>query len=281
MKKFEKVVFILIGILFVAGLVLFFAGKLKPKKAGILIETTPVALVYIDGVQVGRTPYEATKDPSEITVKLIPESLDKPLAPYETKVSLGAGIETVIIREFGESDETSAGQVTSFEKVGAGDISLAVVSVPDSAQVSIDGQIKGFAPTKFTDITAEEHQIAVSADGYRERTLSVKTLMGYKLTAVVKLARNLDLPKEEPKKEEVKEPEKKYQVEILTTPNGFLRVRSEPSISADELEKVKSGEKFKFVEEDSKTGWFKIEYKEGQEGWVSNDYTKKIEEPSD
>ena len=280
MKKFEKVVFILIGILFVVGLVLFLVGKLKPKKAGILIETTPVASVYIDGVQVGRTPYEAIKDPSEITVKLIPESLDKPLAPYETKVSLGAGIETVITREFGESDETSSGQVTSFEKVGAGDISLAVVSVPDSARVSIDGQIKGFAPTKFTDITAGEHQIAVSADGYRERTLSVKTLMGYKLTAVVKLARDLDLPKEEPNKEEVKEPEKKYQIEILATPNGFLRVRSEPSISADELEKVKSGEKFKFVEEDSKTGWFKIEYKEGQEGWVSNDYTKKIEEPS-
>lgn len=263
--------------LFVIGLSFFLVGYFKPRKAGILIETTPTALVYIDGVQVGRTPYESTKTPSEIVVKLIPESLDKPLVPYETKVNLGAGIKTVIRKEFGESDETSAGEVISFEKAGAGETSLAVVSVPDSAQVSIDGQIKGFSPIKLTDISAGEHQIAVSAERFKERTFTVKTITGYKLTAIVKLAVNLDLPKEEPRDEQPKEPEKTYEVEILTTPNGFLRVRSEPTTTADELVKVKSGEKFKYVEEDSKTGWFRIEYEEGKEGWVSNNYAKKTE----
>lgn len=278
MRKFEKVIFAFVGILFVFGLTFFLVGYFKPKKAGILIETVPAALVYVDGVQVGRTPYEATRPPSEVVIKLIPESLDKPLVPYEIKVTLGAGIKTVIKREFGESDETSAGEVVSFEKVGAGETSLAVVSIPDSAQVSIDGQIKGFSPIKLTDINAGEHQIAVLAERFKERTLTVKAITGYKLTVVVKLALNPELPKEKPKNEQTKEPEKKYQVEILTTPNGFLRVRSEPTITADELVKVKSGEKFKFIEEDSKTGWFKIEYEAGKEGWVSNDYTKKVEE---
>lgn len=277
MKKFEKVVLTLVGISFVVGLTFFLVGYFKPKKAGVLIETTPVALVYIDGVQVGRTPYEATRTPSEVVVKLIPESLDKPLAPYEIKVKLGAGIKTVITREFGESEEVSAGQVISFEKVAAGETSLAVVSFPDSAQVSIDGQIRGFSPIKLTDISAGEHQIAVSAERFKERTLTVKTITGYKLTAVVKLAVNLELPKEEPQDEQRKKPETKYQIEILDTPNGFLRVRSEPSTAADELAKVKTGEKFKFIEEDAKTGWFKIEYEGGKEGWVSNEYAKKTE----
>ena len=87
---------------------------------------------------------------------------------------------------------------------------------------------------------------------------------------------NSDLPKEVTRDEQPKEPEKTYQVEILATPNGFLRVRSEPSTTADELVKVKSGEKFKYIEEDSKTGWFKIEYEEGKEGWVSGEFVKKI-----
>ena len=278
MRKFEKVIFALVGILFVFGLTLFLLGYFKPKKAGILIETVPTALVYVDGVQVGRTPYEATRSPSEIVIKLIPESLDKPLVPYETKVNLGAGIKTVIKREFGESDETSAGEVVSFEKVGVKETSLAVVSIPDSAQVSIDGRSEGFAPTKVTGVTAGEHQIAVLAENFKERTLTVKAITGYKLTVIVKLAQNPQLPQEEPKNEQIKEPEKTYQVEILATPNGFLRVRSEPSTLAGELVKVKSGEKFKYVEEDSKTGWFKIEYEEGKEGWVSNDYAKKVEE---
>lgn len=248
-----------------------------------MIETVPAALVYIDGVQVGRTPYEATRPPSEVVIKLIPESLDKPLVPYETKVILGAGIKTVIKREFGETEETSAGEVVSFEKVGVKETSLAVVSIPDSTQVFIDGQNKGFAPTKVTGVTVGEHQIAVLAERFKERTLTVKAITGYKLTAVVKLALNPELPKEEPKNEQTKEPEKTYQVEILTTPNGFLRVRLEPATTANELVKVKSGEKFKFIEEDSKTGWFKIEYlpaqsgEAGKEGWVSNDYAKKIE----
>ncbi|MDP3994588.1 MAG: PEGA domain-containing protein [bacterium] len=277
MKKFEKIIFTLVGILFVFGLIFFLLGHFKPKKAGILIETVPTSLVYINGVQVGRTPYEATMPPSEVVIKLIPESLDKPLVPYETKVNLESGIKTVIKREFGESDETSAGEVVSFEKVGVKETSLAVVSIPDSAQVSIDGQIKGFAPTKITGVALGEHQIAVSAERFKEKTLTVKAMAGYKLTAVVKLALNPELPKEEVKNEQIKEPEKTYQVEILTTPNGFLRVRSEPAITAGELTKVKTGERFEFIGQDEKTGWFEIEYEAGKEGWVSNDYAKKIE----
>lgn len=280
MRKFEKVIYTLVGILFVSGLAFFLVGYFNPKKAGILIESDPVSLVFIDGVQVGRTPYDATRPPSEVIIKLIPESLDRPLVTYETKVNLGAGIKTIIKREFGESDEASAGEVVSFERVGAGETSLAVVSIPDSALVSIDGQVKEFAPAKISGILAGEHQIAVSAERYKERTLTVKAITGYKLTAVVKLALNPEMPKEETINETEKEPEKTYQVEILATPNDFLRVRSEPLTTGDEISRVKTGEKYKFIDEDEKSGWFKIEYEEGKEGWVSNEYAQKVETPT-
>jgi len=283
-NKFLKIILLLFGFIFLVGLGFFLKGYFQPRKAGILIETTPTALVFIDSVQVGRTPYEATQKPSEISVKLVPESLAEPLASYETKVNLGAGIKTVIKREFGESDESSSGEIISFEKIGRDETSLAVVTTPDSAQVSIDGQNKGFAPIKVSQITQAEHQIAVSALGYRERTLTVKTVTGYKLAVIIKLAKSTELgsqPLQSPSGQATPEPKTLY-VEILETPSGFLRVREEPNIASKELARVKPGDKFLLVEEDPKSGWFKIELGlPAQAGWISNQYAKKIEKASD
>lgn len=273
MKKFAILLGIL-GILAVlAAFGLFLIGYFKPKGAGIIIETKPVSVVFLNGDQVGRTPYEVTREPSEIVVKLVPESSDKAYVPFETKVNLSSGIKTVIRRDFGDSEETSAGEIISFEKVGGSEVSLAVISIPDAAQVSIDGQVRGFTPSRTSSLVAGEHQLAVSATNYLERTFTVRTISGYKLTAVVKLART----NEPPEKDKTHEEPQTF-VEILPTGTGFLRVRATPSIVGIEVGQVKPGEKYPFLEEDEKTGWFKIEYDSGKQGWVSNQYSKKIEE---
>lgn len=271
MRKLRVILLVILGIGFIVGLVLFFIGYPKPKKASINIETTPSSLVYINGQQVGRTPYRSSVSPGEVIVKLVPEERDVVLAPFETKVNLISGIETVIRREFGETEDASFGEIISFEKIGGKEASLAVVSVPNNAQVSIDGVKKGFAPVKNT-VTPGEHQIIVSAPGSSERVLSIQTLIGYKLTAVVKLASTPESRKEEAPKEE-----KQTLVEILPTDTGFLRVREKPGPAGAEVAQVKPGQRFLFLEEDAETGWYKIEYETGKEGWVSNTYSKKIE----
>lgn len=270
---------ILIGlflILIIAGAGYFGFVYLKPKNAGISIETNPVSIVFIDGQQVGRTTYKATRKPGEIVVKLVPESVDRALAPFETKASLSSGIETVIKRDFGETEEDSAGEIISFEKIGGDEATLSVVSIPDAAQISIDGQIRGFSPYKSSTLTPDEHQVVVSAPGYLERSLSVNTAVGYRLIAVVKLAPSGEVAAEE---EEI-EVEERFEVEIGETPNNFLRVRSEPNTQGEELARVNSGERFPFISQDEESSWFKIEYEPAREGWVSNEYAKKIEEGS-
>jgi len=265
---------IVLGIIII-GVVLFLLGFFRPESAGLLIESTPSATVFIDGQQVGRTPYETTRKPGEIVIKLVPQALDEALVPFETKVSLTSGIKTVIKREFGDSEETSSGEILSFEKIGGDVSSLAVVSVPNAAQIAIDGTVRGFAPYKTSSITPGEHRLAVSAPGYSERALSIKTVEGFKLTAVIKLAPNGE-PVLEEEKEEIEEPER-LEVEILSTPTGFLRVREEPSTSAEEIGRVEPGERYPYLDEDEDTGWFKIEYEEDKEGWVSGQYVKRIE----
>lgn len=282
-RKLRLVGLVLIGLGFLAGFAFFLIGYLKPKVAGIHIEANPAATVYINQEMVGRTPYEATIAPGEVVVRLIPDSFQTPLAPYETKVNLASGVKTVIRRDFGELDETSAGETISFEKIGKGATGLSVVTIPDSAQLIIDGVSRAFTPHKVT-LSPGEHTLTVSAGGFVERTVEVKTHEGYQLTAIVKLAKapqveasETEEPKEIPEEERE---EAKDEVEILETSVGFLRVRSEPSTLGEEVARVTPGSRYTLLETDERTGWYKIEYKEGESGWISNQYAKKVQASS-
>lgn len=279
-------ILIVIGLSVVTVLgALFIIGNFKPKVGGILIDTSPSSLVLINGEEVGRTPYEDKKrEPEEITLKLIPDSFDVPLEPYEIRVNVVAGVLTVVKRDFGEVEETSGGEIISFESVSGDETSLVVVSIPDSAQLLIDGHQQAVTPYKISDIEPGEHTLALSANGYLDRFVSVRAHRGYKLTAIVQLASTEiageeeevgdDLPEEniEDEKEEMKP-----QVVILETPNNFLNVRAKP-VDGAILTKVRDGEKYDLLDTDKATGWYKIEYEEEKEGWVSDDYAEVVED---
>lgn len=289
MKKLRVILLAFVVILLVAGGVYVGVGYFKPKGAGVLINTNPASSVYIDGQQVGRTPYKETRNPGEVTIKLIPDSFETPLVPYETRVNLVSGIETLITRDFGESNDLSSGEIVSFEKIGKGETSLAIITIPDSAQVSVDGQIKGFSPYKTSSIDPGEHLLTVSAKGYLDRPIEVKIEDGYKLTVIVQLVRGGEIQEEEPIVEsaetemEVIE-ESEPQVKILATGVGFLRVRNEPSTLGEEVARVEPGETYTLLKTDEKTGWFEVEYEEGTDdlpaksGWISNQYAKELDQ---
>ncbi len=276
MKKYKVVILVTVAAILVIGLVFFLVGAFRPQGAGIFIETIPQSSVFIDGVLTGRTPYEEIRKPGEVVVKLVPESFEKPLAPYETRVSLVSGVQTVIRWEFGESSEQGSGEIVSFEKVSGDETALSIVTVPSSAQIMIDGSTPVFAPYKTSSITQGEHSLLFSLRGFSDRSIRVNTESGYKLTAVVQLAPSPEPPVEEVI-QEVQEEEVEVLVEILSTPTGFLRVRAEPSTLGEEIARVEPGETYLFLEEDEETGWFKIEYEEGEEGWVSSTYAEIVE----
>jgi len=283
MRRGVIIIIAIVALLAIVGGVLYLVGVLNPKSSGILVESIPDSTVFIDGEQVGRTPYEATLKSSEIILKLVPESFETPLAPYETKIVLAPGVKTVVKREFGESDDMSSGVVVSYDKESGGNASLAVVSEPDNAQVSVDGQVKGFTPHKSSSVVEGEHILGVAARGYKSLEVSVKALEDYKLTAVFKLAPDPDYEaeeKEEESEEEEEEDKKEVvivKVKILPTGVGFLRVRSGPSTSEAEVAQVEPGETYVLIEQDEESGWYKIEYEEGEEGWVTDQYAEEVD----
>jgi hypothetical protein len=86
----------------------------------------------------------------------------------------------------------------------------------------------------------------------------------------------VDLTPTPTKKATSNTPEKPYVV-ILETGTGWLRVRSTPNASADnEVAKVDVGDTFPFIEKDG-TGWIKIEYEPGEEGWIAAKYADLVE----
>lgn len=71
-------------------------------------------------------------------------------------------------------------------------------------------------------------------------------------------------------------PELVKKIKVLRTPTGWLNVRNGPGTSFDQIIRIYPGEKYKFLDE--KDDWYKIELKDGKEGWISSEYAEIIEE---
>lgn len=266
----------------------FFKDRFSSPQAKIQVAQTNVsAAVYIDGKQVSSvTQYEEYRKPGEVTLKLVPSSSGKPMAIWESRITLAEGVTTIVRHDFGETNNLSSGEVLSFEKTGSKRAELAVVSVPDTSEVKFDSQTRGFTPLPIANATStDEHTLTISHPGYITREIAgLRTVPGYKLTAVVYLAQDpqyqvqvlgeqqagdsdIPAPIEEPKVS---------QVEVQDTGTGFLRVRAEASKTSAEIAQVTPGKKYILIEESKDEEWYKIEYEKGKQGWISAQYAKKV-----
>ncbi|MEK7154882.1 MAG: PEGA domain-containing protein [Patescibacteria group bacterium] len=280
-KQIVAIILILVGAGAIGfGVFKYFQSK-KPN-AGLKIDATPSALVFVDNIQLGQTPVEKIFKAGEATIKLVPTGSTTSLSTYQTKVRLTSNTYTVIKRQFGDSDITSSGEVVNLEPQSGKVASLAIVtSSPDSATVMLDGQPQGFTPLLIPSIPAGDHQISLTAPGFTPYTVDAKAVLGYKLNVNVKLAGQLPeptpLPSEtsaspsaspKPKTTTLKKP----YVEIKDTPTGFLRVRQTASTGAKEVGRVNPGDTYPLL--DQITGWYEVsvDFTATASGWVSSQY---------
>lgn len=273
-----KKVFLFILPFFIAflvfGIFVFFLNKNNNKGALQVTSGLVVSNVYINGKLMGQTPF--CKCPpkdmlpvGEYTIRLVPQV--QGFTPFEEKVTVSNAVLTAVDRTFGAAG-TSEGVVISLlplsNKAG---VELLVVSLPDKADVYVDKNKKGATPLLLKDITDSDHEIRLAKDGYAEKSVRIKTVRGYKLSATVYLGVNmiptssLSAPLASPSAILTK-------VTILTTPTGFLRVRKEPSADATQIAQVKPGEEYEVLEE--KEGWYLIKLTDGS-GWISSEYATK------
>lgn len=283
----------------------FFGQK---KKAALQITSEPKATVFLNGEHLSQTPYfDENLKPGDYTLKLVPESSETSLSPWQAAIKLNPGIMTVVNRRFGETEEESSGYILTLEPIAEKDKArISVISTPDSVVVSLDAEPKGFTPLSLDEVEEGERVLNISALGYREETIKAKTIKGHKLIVNVQLAKIIE-EKEEDEDEEAtksaerteseatKEPETKQEaspsakteeaeiekpyVKINDNPWGYLNVRSEPSTSGGTdtvITDVDPGDLYPYVDT-SEGGWYKIEYEEDKMGWVSGKYATLYE----
>jgi hypothetical protein len=295
--------------IFLLGIVLKTTVFNKKGSGAISVSSTPKAIVFIDGAQVGTTPYLNDKlEVGEHTLKLVPEATNDSLSPWEGKVILNPNVLTVVNRNLSSTSYSSSGEIIWLEKIPPKDKSaITVISVPDQAVVRVDGEPKGFSPITLENLTPGGYQVAVASPGYEERVVSAKTVAGYRLIINVQLAKKVEgieeatpsgervevtptqttptpttktTPTLKPTLQPTITPPPKPYIKIKETPTGWLRVRMEPGTSATEAAKVKPGEIFPYLGEEKTVGgakWYKIEYEKDKEGWVVGTYVELVE----
>lgn len=271
MRKY--IFFAIVLLLVVSGsIAVFFIAKLfVVPRSGLNIDTNPPSTVFVDGKKAGETPFSEIYKKGEKLIRLEPK--DSSLASWEGKVRLVDNVETVIRRDFGQTENLSSGYILSFEKIGGNNAELAVVSRPDYARVEVDGEVKGYAPLKIKAITSGEHSIGLTLPGYLPKDIQgINVKKGYRLTVYVDLAEDISFIAEATPSAE----QARIMVEILPTPTGFLRVREKDLLSSSEVGRVKPGERYVLLEENKDGTWYKIEYQQGRTGWIFARYAQKL-----
>lgn len=239
--------------------------------------------VYLNNSQIGETPLckcdqNETITQGEYMLKIAPE--DSSISPFLTRIKINTNTLTAVDRTFFPGSLSSA-YTLYLEKISDDEPQLSIVSLPDQALVTIDGVPQSITPYFTKNITASEHEIEIKKPGFSKKTIRVRTVAKYKLIASVILGTEITTASDSKQATgsaallDQASASKSATVKIKDTPTGFLRVRENPSISAKEIARVSPNDVLTLIDEQN--GWYKVQLKDGLEGWVSTTYAEKKE----
>lgn len=277
-----KKIFLLLVPVFIAIIIfLVVTFFLDPSfgKGALQVTSIPESNVYLDGKLLGKTPLCKCELQNMLSsgahdIKLIPTSGD--LKAYEERITITKSTLTVIDRTFNNS--SSDGSVISLTPLDNKNLmELFVISFPDKSDVFLDNNVVGSTPLLLKDITQSDHDLTLKKDGYKNKTIKIRTALGYKLNVLVSLGINLATstltPSTSSSSATLPPAVAIQKVVILQTPTGDLNVRESGSLDSAKIGKVYPGDTFDLVDE--KDNWFEIKLQNGKTGWISAIYAKK------
>lgn len=277
-----KKVFLIITTVIVLGFLFFglfqhFVSS-RSQMGALQVTSSPESQVYINDKLIGQTPLckcEAgdTLPVGNYVVRLVPKGIEG--ERYQEKIKISEGVLTVVDRRFGD-DSTSSGSVITLTPLEDDTkTELLVVSIPSKATIYLDSNKIGQTPYLLENPTVSDHVLRIAKEGYEEKNVRIRTPEGYKLTVAMYLGTSDDAESilVSPIPSVTPSPTSLGEVTILDTPTGFLRVRSNPSISSNEIARIEPGETYELLTE--QTGWYRIRLRDGVPGWISSDYATK------
>ncbi len=280
MKKFLYVFLTILAAVLVF-IVISYLFILNKGKGALQITSNPNSKVYLNDKLVGVTPLCKCdlKDmlyQGSYTLKLVPQSGSA--NPFEQTVTISPKTLTVVDKNFAEKGLGNASIISLSSIDNKNDAQIAVVTSPSGAQVFLDSKLQGVSPQIIKNVKESDHELEVSYKGYKDKIIRVRSVLGYKLEALIYLGIDPDFNASSsaltmPSELQSGVKSNTQAVLILQTPTGFLRVRQDASLSAAEISQVKPGETYELLDE--KTGWYEIKLSDGSNGWISSQYAQK------
>lgn len=266
---------LLIAVLIFLG-ILFFLNR-QSGKGALRVTSIPKSSIYLENKLIGTTPFCACDSTQmlsvgDYTIKLNP--INGSFSPYEAKITISDSTLTAIDRTFADSGSSDGSIISLIPLNDKKDIEILVVSMPDKANVFLDSNPVGITPLLLRQVSESDHDLRLTRDGYKDKSISIKTASGFKLSALVFLGVKTDLSNPLASISATPSPTVVVpSVSILSTPTGFLRVRESNSINSAEIVQIKPGESYELISE--KEGWFEIKLTDGKKGWISSQYAVK------
>jgi hypothetical protein len=263
--------------------VLFFLNQNKGKGA-LQVTSVPQAKVYLNNQLIGQTPLCKCelKDmiaSGDYTVKLVSTTGD--FEPFEQKITISSKVLTVVDKTFGPQGMGSGSIISLTPISNKKDTQISTVTFPDMAEVFLDNNLEGQTPLLLTGITESDHELKLTKEGYKDKIIRVRTVLGYKLDTLILMGVNPDFASASAS--QISSPSAATaaialpvaKVLILDTPTGFLRVRDKASLNGAEIGQVKPGETYQLLD-DQTTSWYQIKLAaSGKSGWISSQYAQK------
>jgi len=265
---YKKILILFLASVFLSGC------SLSPKKSGLEIISYPTAKVYVNGKELGSTPYKNLDlKPGDNEIKLVAGARE-----WKKTIELQNNINTVINWQFGDDDNGSSGYILYLEKTGDKKASLLVNVTPNKATIKIDEEVKGLSPLKVNELNNGDRQLTISYVGHKDINVFMKAISGYQLVVNAKLAEEKNKVEQivETKDEVINSGlsvDQGQKVTIKETETGWLKVRELNSSSSKEVTRVNPGESYTLLDE--KNDWYKIGLGNSGEGWISASYASK------
>ncbi|OGH30906.1 MAG: hypothetical protein A3J69_00760 [Candidatus Levybacteria bacterium RIFCSPHIGHO2_02_FULL_42_12] len=287
MRRTILSLFLSFAIALIAFLLVNFFILRKMGRGALQVTSVPKSAVYLNGTLIGQTPFCKCDGndmfaSGEYSLKMIPdasESAEKNIfPPFEQKIVIGTSLLTGVDRTFGKGGAAEGSVLTLFPIANKQEAQVLVLSFPQKADVIFDSVKRGETPLLLSHVTASDHAIILKKEGYRSKTIHLRSVLGHKLETLIFLG--IESNQEEKKASASAQSENKTatnaSVLITQTPTGFLNVRSTPPVDgvlAPKIAEVYPGNAVLLIEE--KDGWYKIELLDGKTGWISSDYAQK------
>jgi len=266
---------LLIAILIFFG-ILFFLDR-KTGKGALQVTSVPKTSVYLNNKLIGTTPFCACDlaqmlDIGDYVIKLVP--IDGKFGPFEEKIKINKSTLTVVDRTFAENGGSDGSIISLIPASDKKDVEILVVSLPDKANVFLDSNPVGITPLLLKQVSESDHDLRLTLDGYKDKSIKIKTALGFRLSSLIFLGVNPDLSASPVASVEASPTAtSSASILILNTPTGFLRVRESNSINSAEISQVKPGESYELLEDGG--DWLKIKLTDEKVGWISSSYAVK------